>query len=255
MKFGRIRPAPGRPKFKFSRYTTASLPTPPTNIDYSPAAAPCLGLIYLNDRLGDCVCAGGAHLVGVFTGNAGQLFTCSDAQVQSDYEAIGGYVPGDPSTDGGCDEETAFAYWTDVGFADGTKLAGWVALDGTNVTEIKQAIWLFEGVMFAVELPDAWVNPFPAGPGFVWGVAGPPNPKQGHCVVGVGYNAQGVIISTWGILGLITWEAVAKYAVSSVGGAIYGLLSPDVLARASCKSPAGVEWSELQADIDVMKAT
>ena len=83
--------------------------------------------------LGDCVIAGGYHVEAVWTGNAGQLFTATDAQIVADYGAIGGYVPGDPSTDNGCDEQTAFNYWTKTGFANGTTLAGWLAVDAARL--------------------------------------------------------------------------------------------------------------------------
>ena len=33
---------------------------------------------------------------------------------------------------------------------------------------------------FVVELPAAWINPGPNGNGFVWDVAGSPNPQDGH---------------------------------------------------------------------------
>ena len=88
------------------------LPTPPDECSWAPRATPVLRQMYLNDSLGDCVIAGIAHLVGVFTGNAGQTpqqFT--NAQITGMYSAIGGYVPGDASTDNGCDERTAMAYW------------------------------------------------------------------------------------------------------------------------------------------------
>ena len=52
-------------------------------------------------------------------------------------------------------------------------------------------------------------------PGFVWDVAGPANPDNGHCFVGVGYTDIGVVIDSWGMLGTITWAAIAAYATTT----------------------------------------
>jgi hypothetical protein len=231
------------------------LPTPPTSVDWSSNAAAALAQMYLNDQLGDCVIAGLMHLQGVWTGNAnpGQPFIATDAQVIAAYSAIGGYVPGDAATDQGCDESTALQYAQTTGVGDGTKFAGSAGIDGTNQLECQQALSLFEGgVMFGIALPDAWVNPTPSASGFTWDVAGDPDPENGHCVVGVGYSADGIIISTWGMLGTITWAAVAKYATAGGGGELWAALSPDQIATGQAKAPNGLDWGALQSDFQLI---
>ena len=255
--FGRRQPvAPGH-KFRLRNYLRASLPAPPTSCDYSPAALKALAQMYGNNTLGDCVIAGGYHIVGVETGNAGDMFIATQAQIIKDYSAIGGYVPGDPSTDNGCDEDTATNWWEAHGFADGTKLLGAVSVDPANTTEVMQGLDLFENCMFGVNLPDAWVNPMPSKSGFVWDVAGDPDPENGHCFIGCGYNIkgytkQGILIATWGMTGLITWAAVAKYCAASAGGQLLLLLTPDQLAKGQTKAPNGVAWTDLISDFDTM---
>jgi hypothetical protein len=228
---------------------------PPATSDYTAKASTVLANIYGNDELGDCVIAGGYHVVGVETGNAGDLFTATEAQIIADYSAIGGYVPGDPSTDNGCDEQTALNYWLQHGFADGTKVLGWLAVDATNKQEVQAAMYLFENLVFGIELPDAWINPFPSASGFTWDVHGSPDPQNGHCVVGVGYTASGVTIDSWGLLGTLTYAAIARYCVQSSGGELYVVLTPDQLTKAETKAPNGVNWSDLIADFDAMGGT
>ena len=252
IKFGRRRPVAAGPRFRLSNYLRASLPAPPASCDYSAAAAKVLAQMYGNDQLGDCVIAGGYHIVGVETGNAGSAFTATEKQIETDYGAIGGYVPGDPSTDQGCDEVTAMNYWQNHGFCDGTKSLGWLALDPTNKTEIMQAIYLFENCMFGVELPDKWVNPFPSASGFTWDVAGNPDPENGHCFIGCGYNSSGVKIATWGMLGTDTWAAVQKYCAASANGQLLVMITPDQLTKGQAKAPNGVAWTDLIADFDSM---
>jgi hypothetical protein len=201
---------------------------------------------------GNCVIAGGYHVEGVATGNADDLFVATQSQIVSDYSAIGGYVPGDDSTDQGCDLVSAMNYWTSHGFANGTKLLGWLSVDGTNATELAQACYLFESLYFGMELPDAWVNPFPSGDGFTWDAAGDPVPSNGHCVMGYGANSSGVIIDSWAMRGVLTFAAIAKYAVKNTNGEVHVMLTPDLLAKGVSKTPCGLAWADMLNDFNSM---
>jgi hypothetical protein len=259
VKLGRRRPVSLTQHRPLQDYLAIRLPLPPPRCDFSTPARRSLNDIYLNDELGDCVIAGGAHVRGVTSGGAGRLVTFSKDEIVKMYSAIGGYDPharpgpdGQNPTDRGCDEETALRYWCKTGFTDGVKLAGFLTVDATNAAEVKTAIWLFENVFFGVELPDHWVKPFPEGPGFCWDLAGNSDPENGHCFVATGYDDKGPMIDTWGMPGWITWKAAARYAVPSQGGQLYALLSPDMIARAKAKSPAGLDWAQLVADFDAL---
>jgi hypothetical protein len=256
VKMGRRRPAPGAFKLKARDYLNhAELPAVPAAYDYSPAALSVLHRMFLNDALGDCVCAAAYHVVGVETGNAGDLFAATDPEVQADYSAIGGYVPGDPSTDQGLDEVTALTWWVKNGFADGTKPLGWLEVDGTNVAELQACIYLFEHAIYTLECPDAYVDPFPSDDGFVWDVEGDPVPENGHCVMGASYDAEGTGLGTWGMVGAMTYTAIAKYCVENAGGGVYVILTPDQIAKASLKAPNGVAWTSLIQDFDALGGT
>lgn len=263
-KLGRRRPIARCPRLTLRRYLTGALPRPPAHVDYSPAAETALENVYLNDELGDCVIAGGYHIVGTLTGNAGKLFTATKEQIVADYSAIGGYDPSakpvlEPDgtsrnpTDNGCNEQDALNYWSETGFKDGTRLLGWVTIDATSLIEVQTAVWLFENVLFGMELPDYWIHQgMPQGSGFVWDVAGDPVPENGHAVCGVGYDQHGVTIDTWGLRGCLTYAAAAKYAVRAAGGELYTALSPDQIARGQQRAPNGIAWSNLIADFDAM---
>jgi len=247
---GRRRPVARCPRLTLRHYADVS--TPPT-CDYGPKAASSLVDVYLNDQLGDCVIAAGYHLVGVATGNAtGTPFVATDAQITADYSAIGGYVPGQPSTDQGCDEQTALNYWTSRGFADGSQLCGWLAVDGTDKKTVQTALYLFENLFFGVELPDAWISPFPSADGFTWDVAGAADPQNGHAFLGYGYDDKGVTIDTWGLRGTVTYAAIAQYATMAGAGELYVLLTPDLVAKGQSRAPNGFDWSSLVADFDAL---
>ena len=202
---------------------------------------------------GNCVIASRYHGVGVATGNAGDQFIATGAEIVADYSAISGYVPGDPSTDQGTDETTAQNYWLKHGFANGVKPLSAIAIDATNRTEVETALWLFEGADICMELPDAWINPFPSADGFVWDVSSPDD-NNGHCIQAVGYDSHGLIIDTWALFGTLTWAALAALAVPAAPayGSIYVTLTPDLLSKGQSKVPAGVDWSSLVSDFDAM---
>lgn len=246
MKLGRRRTPAGHHTLarKLARFCVGPLPTPPDAVDFTVDAATCLGQMYLNDKLGDCVCASGNHMLGAWTANAGAPFVATDAQVLADYEAIGGYNPADPSTDQGCDLGTAIDYWTSHGFADGTKLAGSVSVDATNLVEVKTALWLFGGLFTGVELAAAWLsNPD------VWDVAGPPVPEDGHGIPFLAYDADGITLASWGTLRKSPWAAVQQYWASTAGGELHALLSPDMILRATGLAPSGLDMGALTADL------
>jgi hypothetical protein len=248
-KLGRRRPIARGPRLSLNRYLSRSLPTPPAEWDYTAPAASVLKNLYLNDQLGDCVIAGMAHLEGVFTASGtGTPVAFTDDQITAMYGAIGGYVPGDPSTDNGCDEVTALNYWEQTGF-EGHKISGYLAVNAADKDECAVAAWLFENMFFGVNLPDRWINPMPASDGFTWGVAGAADPQNGHCFISAKGNlSEGVSIDTWGMSGLVTWAAVAAYASHGAGGDLFVVLTPEIVSRAIGRAPNGFAWGQLLAD-------
>ena len=255
-KLGRTRPQPGRPKLHLQNYLMkAALPQPPAAGHYSRAAEAALALPYLNTDLGDCAIAGPLHCIDVIMGNAGSVPTqFSDADVVSLYSAIGGYDPsktdaqGNNPTDAGCDEQTMLSYWQTKGMA-GHKIAGWISV---KPEDARTAMWLFENLIFGLELPDAWVDPAPAENGFTWDVAGDPDQNNGHCFIGVGWNDNGIIVDSWGLIGQVTYAAIAKYAVPGDGGELYAVVSQEMLDKATQKAAAGVDWTQMVADFDAL---
>jgi hypothetical protein len=254
-KMGRRRPIARGPRFSLENYLMRDLLPPPISIDYwQSAGAPAfLTEILGNDTLGDCTAAGAFHIGGVLLAGAGSAIPYTTQNVIAFYSATTGYVPGDESTDQGGDEQTVLNYWQQTGLLPSQhRIAGWLGVNAADSIEVKTAVWLMENVYFGVELPDAWINPMPLGSGFVWDVAGDPDPNNGHCFVGLGYDAQGVQIDTWGMIGTVTWAAIAKYSSTAGSGELYTVVGPDGISKASGKAPNGFDWSQLVADFDSM---
>ena len=245
-----------RARLSLKNYLGKSLPNPPVLWTWGRLAAASLNEMYLNDTEGDCVIAEICHSCGVMTGNAtgtSQLFT--DTQVNDLYSAIGGYVPGDESTDNGCDIQTALNYWGTSGLLQGVhKIAGYLAVNSADVIEIQTALFLFQNLSIGLDLPDSWITPFPSTSGFIWDVAGPADPSNGHNILGFGYNSEGVPISTWAMQGLLTYSAISQYCSAANQGELYTVISTDSLNAASKRAPNGFDWTQLLADFDAIKA-
>ncbi len=255
---GRNRPPPGHPRVRFGdRVDLSQLPTPlPTGVDYTGKAGPVLSDVLGNDAVGDCTCAGACHVQAVCSGNAGVCLaiTAEDALAMYRANTSPPYNPSDPSTDTGCDEVSVLNYLCSTGFPNGEKALGWVTVDATNQQECMAAIEVMENLYLGLELPDAYITPFPSGDGFVWDIAGNPNPQNGHCVVVCGYTPEGVVIDSWGLLGVLTWEALAAYCVPAAGGACYALMLRSSVS-AHGMTPIGQSLAQLQLDFAALGGT
>lgn len=243
MCLGKLAPVIDPRTFKLARYLTPSLPAPPTAIDWTN------GLVdwgmNLNDVLGDCVCAGIAHVIRGWSQINGTPKILTDDQVLSLYEEIGGYVPGDPSTDRGCVEMGALNYWRTTGCV-GDFLSAYAAVSPTNTSEVKSAITLFGNLYLGVALPisaqtqDVWDVPSGGTVG-----NGLPGSWGGHCVPVLAYDNDGLTCITWGAQKKLTWAFFAAYVDES-----YALLNNDWLKNDA--APNGFDLATLKADLNAL---
>lgn len=244
-------PAVQRQRVMFADFVGESLPTPPTVQHWSYAAEDCLSQVYGNDTLSNCTAAGAGHALGVWRGNAknGDPAPTSDEVIRF-YSDTTGYVRGQPSTDQGGNEIEVLTYWRDRGFfPDGSgKILGWADLTGLDPIRVRQAVYLFETLYFGYAMPDAWLPDRNFKQGFTWGAAGPPNPDNGHAFIGSGYNYNGVQVCSWGTMGTVTWEAIAKYTQQG-GGELHVPLSADTINRALKRAPNGFDVASLSASM------
>jgi len=219
-----------------------------------PAAPPAIA----STGVGDCTCAGIGHFLAAVTAFSGDvpggvMFT--DDAILRLYEAVGGYVLGDPATDNGCMLQAVCQYMDSTGLADIAgrvhKLAGYFAIGGyTNLELLKQVANTFGGVYLGVFVSDEtstqylngqpWSLPAPAAN------VGPDGID--HCVV-LEYSAFGVTgiaddqtVITWGIEQKIN----QAWALTYVGQAM-GLITEDWIA-ANGTSVNGQSLSQLIAD-------
>lgn len=239
MKFGKHAPKRSLKTLSLSNYMkTSTVPFPQKWAWERPIDYKMLG----NDRLGDCVCAGAAHIEMGWqaVANAGTPFVPTDDQVIADYSAVAGYVPGDESTDRGTNMLDALHYGLRKGFVGRPLWQTFATLDVQNVDQVKAAIYLFGGVYIGFSVPQSLAHDTSLP---VWRVIQGDVPSgEGHCVVPVGYGRSGLALVSWGAIYHMTWD----FWLQNVDEA-YCVVSKDWL-KASGVSPTGLDLDGLLQD-------
>jgi hypothetical protein len=237
----------------------AALPPPPARKDWPGVSKVAAWGAMLNDRLGDCVIAAKGHAVLLWTALTGthRQVVLPDSVVLAGYEAVGGYVPGNPATDNGCDMLTAAQYFQSTGFG-GHRVSAFATLHAgkaMNVSHWQEAINLFGLVDVGLTLPAAWREKASAGD--VWDV-GPggkltgdwaPGSWGGHDVPLMGYDGVAKVykLITWGQEQYVTERALRAYSDEA-----YTYLSPDWVYNGT--APNLYKLSDLQADLQLESA-
>lgn len=246
IKLGKRAPKLDKRTFMMSRYLPAILPPPPVETDGYVTKVPSWPM-YLNDQLGDCVAAAAGHVVNQETYYAsGSENIPTDNDILKTYEAVGGYVPGDPWTDQGMNMLDYLNYWRKVGVG-GHKILGFASIDLARRDQIMHAVQLFGNVYLGVQLPisaqdqSVWKVP-PGGP---FG-DGSPGSWGGHCVPMMFAGAQSSVVVTWGQTIHMTWDFLATYADEA-----YVVLSNDWI-KANGISPSKFNITQLKEDLKLL---
>ena len=254
LKLGRNVPRVIHPHLHLRNYLLKSLPSPPAAVDYSGPAKAWLANVLLNDQLGDCLDAASFHVGGTLLANAGEPIPFTTSDVSAFYSGSAGYVPGNASTDQGGTWQATLAYWQSNGLTPQQhQIEGYAGVDATDPEEVQTAVWLFENVDIGMSLPKEWVAMMQTlQNGFVWDVAGDPDPENGHAVCSVTSDESGLTIDSWGIIGKMTWPAVAKYCIPANQGEMYTVFSRDAINSAMGVAPSGFDFTALQADLHML---
>jgi hypothetical protein len=229
---------------QFGNYLRADkLPQPKDHVDWSKAVRqwPMMA----NDRIGDCTCAAGGHLIEEWTANANnEPIILPDTQIIDAYSAISGYDPRTGANDNGANELDVLNYWRQTGIG-GRKIIAYAALEPQNRNHVEDATDLFGGCYIGLALPisaqrqTVWTVP-PGGP------TGPGAPGSwgGHAVPVVAYDQRVLTVVTWGALKQMTWDFWNAYCDEA-----YAVFSQDLLNKVTQKSPDGFDSKTLLADL------
>lgn len=197
MKLGRLAPHPEttHPRLHLDQFVTTAYPPAPATVDYLSQVESWP--MYGNDQIGDCTCAAAGHMVEAWSRyGQGTTATVTDQDVLTAYEAVSGYVPGDPSTDNGAVMQDVLDYWRRTGIG-GHKVLAFAQVDHTNLPEVYAALNLFGAIYVGVNFPQSAMDQFNAGQ--PWSV----EPSDGGIIGGHAVNLgwrdhAGLEVVTWG---------------------------------------------------------
>jgi hypothetical protein len=243
-KLGKLPARPDAVQLKFAKYIDrTALPTPPAEFGHDRLITtwPMLA----NDRLGDCVIAGGLHETQLWCASARKTVTVSDAAAIRNYTAITGYDPEDPNSDQGTDMEAAAKYRRKTGLVDANgkrhKIAAYVALTPGDTQQLATAMWLFGAVGVGIEFPAFAMDQFDDRK--PWDVQRTNSHVEGgHYIPAVGRHGGFINVVTWGREISMSPAFYQKYADECVA-----YLSTEMLT--SGKSLEGFDLAALRADL------
>jgi hypothetical protein len=189
----------------------------------------------------NCTAAAPAHAQQVWTFVAqAAMVTPTDPEVEALYEATGGYVPGQPSTDNGADIQTVLTYLLKNALA-GNTLDALYEINVANAAQLYEGIYECAVVDIGFEVP-AYLQSLEA-PGSVWDV----NPTVDNSIVG----GHSVIITGYdtvtGDLDVISWGAAYKMTAAFWKQRVdeaYPLVDSDWI-KATGNTPAGLTLDQL----------
>ena len=260
VKLGRVRVlrAFNAGRFRVTRYTNGKVSVnarfdanydsnkdiapPPVTTSWLSKCLAAIAMTYGNTKEGDCVIASILHIFGGWTGNEiGIPALSNESESLQTYATICG--PGD----NGC----VITDVLDYAKANGIPMTGvahkidnYVAIDWTNQNLVQVAVQLFgPAIKLGLNLPGDWMNAA-SGNGFVWDVTNSSS-IGGHDVPIIDVTPEGVVISTWGMWGTITWAALASTVIFEES---WLSLAPDWYSSNDL-APNGVNVATLQADL------
>ena len=180
-------------------YANGPLPAPPAEVGATVAPYP----IDANQELGDCTFAGAAHLVEAWNVE----YQESDPTPTRD-EVVEAYYGLTGGEDAGCVEADVLKHWHQNGLF-GRKIAGYAPVPPSSILDLHRSIAFYGGVYLGIACPQSCQEQFAEKLPWTY-VEGSPI-LGGHCIVGVGYDHEGIDCVTWGETVKVTYPFLAHY--------------------------------------------
>jgi hypothetical protein len=233
----------------FSNYVKpAELPRPPKQFGHE-MLFPAKGWQMLgNDEWGDCAWAGPAHETMMLSTEGGKPAEFTTAGVLRDYAAGTGFdpnagPPGNNPTDRGSNVRDVLKYRAKTGIVDAAgkrhKIGAYVKLTPKDLTQVYQAMYLFQTVGIGIEFPSSAMDQFHAGE--PWSVVKGAQIEGGHYVPCVAKRSN-IDVVTWGALQQMTIEFFETYCDEA-----WAYISSEDLQKGV--DPDGFSLKQLKADL------
>jgi hypothetical protein len=227
---------------RMAAYLGPELPLAPPSRDFTSKVR--RWPMMLNDKIGDCTCAGAGHAIQQWTTYSSFPMVPTDAEIVEAYSRIAGYDPTDPSTDTGAVLMDVLKEWRKVGIA-GHKIFAFVGLEKKNRTDLMNSVHLFGNAYIGLNLPRSARDQeiWSIAPGGVKIPENVPGSWGGHCVLVTSYDPGGLTIVTWGATKRMSWNFYDAYCDEA-----YAVLSPDWFDKSGL-SPMRFKIDDLKADL------
>lgn len=211
-------------------YASGVLPAPPASWPVPAVPYPMDG----NDIYGDCVSAGGAHLVAAWDKQFGQT-----DHVPTSQNVIATYFGLTGGVDSGLVEADFLRHWKTYELFRQT-IAGYAPVNVQNFVTQHQAIAYYGGIMYGIQCPQSAQDQAQAGEPWTY-VPGSPI-VGGHCIVGLGYTLNGILCASWGQVFEVYYNFLIHYLDEA------WCILPHQLVEAK-KDTLGIDIASLTADL------
>jgi hypothetical protein len=253
LKLGKLPASPDHRDFLFAKYAKpANLPKPPAHFGHETLFPPKAWGMLGNDEWGDCALAGPAHETMLLTKEGHHPAAFTTAGVLSDYSAVTGFKasagpPDHNPTDKGASVRDVFGYRRTTGMLDAAgerhKIGAYLALDRTDVSEIYQAMYLFQVVGIGFVFPESAMSQFNEGK--PWDVVPGAKVKGGHYVCAIAKRTN-IEVVTWGALQQMTEAFFRSYCDEA-----WTYVSHEQLRDGH--DPEGFDLAQLKADLAALE--
>jgi hypothetical protein len=229
-------------------YTTAGFPKPPATFGTLSVLQAIPWGMDGNDSLSDCVIAGVDHVIA----RENAIEHTSDARpdlaiIESQYHYFS------PSDDG-CVMADVLQVWRSRGLFHNmptgpNQISQYAPVDYESKTELMQVIAYLGNAYLGIACPKSAQQQFAmqaqTGELVPWTVVNGSPIEDGHCIVAVGYTADGLLCATWGSVVLLTWAFVTKYCDEA-----WALLTREIVEHGA--DTFGLKTAQLHADLDAL---
>jgi hypothetical protein len=253
LKLGKLPATPDSRDLLFATYAEpAQLPVPPAQFGHETLFPPKAWGMLGNDEWGDCAWAGPAHETMLLTKEGHHPVEFTTAGVLSDYSASTGFdphagPPGKNPTDKGSSVRDVLTYRHTTGVIDSAgkrhKIGAYLRLDQTDLTEIYQALFLFQAVGIGFVFPESAMTQFNEGK--PWDVVPGAKIQGGHYVCAVA-RRMNIDVVTWGALQQMTEHFFTTYCDEA-----WAYVSPEDLRDGH--DPEGFDLAQLKADLAALE--
>jgi hypothetical protein len=244
MKYGRLAPHPEEthPRVWLHDHLTGPVPLPAV-VDW--ASLVLTWPMLMNDRLGDCTCAGALHMFQAMTAYASTEFVPNDTQALHMYECVAGYNPVTGANDNGAVEQDVLQWLHDTGIA-GHNIEAFAQVNIKNELLMKGALQTFGSLYVGINCPASMEQQFAAGEVIDY-VPGSPI-EGGHCVIIQRWDDEYLYIVTWGKLVKMTWRFWEE-----MGEEAWVVITKDFIEK-NGMTPSGLNLTSLLAAFKALQA-